>query len=65
MLTGKVLLQLIMILLVVQLFGNLSKRIGQQWVITTMMAWPLLPLLGYRSVDVEAAREEALEQLVS
>ncbi|HJT58392.1 MAG TPA: cation:proton antiporter [Ktedonobacteraceae bacterium] len=38
MLTGQILLQLVMILLVVQLFGNLSKRIGQQWVIGEILA---------------------------
>jgi Kef-type K+ transport system membrane component KefB len=38
MLTGQILLQLIVILLVVQLFGNLSKRIGQQWVIGEILA---------------------------
>jgi Kef-type K+ transport system membrane component KefB len=38
MLTGQLLLQLIVILLVVQLFGQLSKRIGQQWVIGEILA---------------------------
>jgi Kef-type K+ transport system membrane component KefB len=38
MLTGQLLLQLIVILLVVQIFGNLSKRIGQQWVIGEILA---------------------------
>ena len=38
MLTGQLLLQLIVILLVVQLFGNLSRRIGQQWVIGEILA---------------------------
>jgi Kef-type K+ transport system membrane component KefB len=38
MLTGQILLQLIVILLVVQIFGNLSKRIGQQWVIGEILA---------------------------
>jgi len=38
MLTGQILLQLIVILLVVQLFGNLCKRIGQQWVIGEILA---------------------------
>lgn len=38
MLTGQILLQLVVILLVVQLFGNLSKRIGQQWVIGEILA---------------------------
>jgi Kef-type K+ transport system membrane component KefB len=34
-------------------------------IVTTMMASPLLPLLGYRSVDVEAVREETIESIVS
>ena len=38
MLTGQLLLQLIVILLVVQFFGNLSRRIGQQWVIGEILA---------------------------
>src|SRR6185312_183566 len=38
MLTGQILLQLVVILLVVQLFGNLSKRTGQQWVIGEILA---------------------------
>ncbi len=38
MLTGQLLLQLIVILLVVQLFGFLSKRLGQQWVIGEILA---------------------------
>lgn len=38
MLTGQILLQLIIILLVVQLFGYLCKRIGQQWVIGEILA---------------------------
>ena len=38
MLTGQILLQLIVILLVVQLFGHLSRRIGQQWVIGEILA---------------------------
>ena len=33
MLTGQILLQLIIILIVVQMFGYLCRRIGQQWVI--------------------------------
>jgi Kef-type K+ transport system membrane component KefB len=93
MLTGQILLQLIVILLVV---GHLSGRIGQQWVIgeilaglallivlnigfqlgilsptlftmlvimaicTTMMASPLLPLLGYRS---DAINREDIDQI--
>src|SRR5260370_16618846 len=38
MLTGQILLQLTVILLVVQLFGNLSRRVGQQWVIGEILA---------------------------
>ena len=38
MLTGQILLQLIVILVVVQLFGHLSGRIGQQWVIGEILA---------------------------
>ncbi len=38
MLTGQILLQLMVILLTVQLFGNLSKYIGQQWVIGEILA---------------------------
>ncbi len=38
MLTGSILLQLIIILSVVQFFGNLSRRIGQQWVIGEIIA---------------------------
>src|SRR5256886_17714567 len=38
MLTGQILLQLIVILLVVQLFGHLSGRIGQQWLIGEILA---------------------------
>ncbi len=38
MLTGQILLQLIVILIVVQLFGHLSGRIGQQWVIGEILA---------------------------
>ncbi|HEY4035377.1 MAG TPA: hypothetical protein VGL94_15575 [Ktedonobacteraceae bacterium] len=71
MLTGQILLQLIVVLLVVQLFGHLSGRIGQQWVIgeimailTTMMASPFLPLLGYRTVR-QADQEEVLEPVMS
>lgn len=56
MLTGQLLLQLIVILLVVQLFGHLSRRIGQQWVIGEILTglalgpsllgalWPTLEL---------------------
>lgn len=38
MLTGQILLQLIVILIVVQIFGYLSGRIGQQWVIGEVLA---------------------------
>src|SRR5947209_18561094 len=38
MLTGQILLQLIVILIVVQIFGYLSVRIGQQWVIGEILA---------------------------
>jgi Kef-type K+ transport system membrane component KefB len=38
MLTGQILLQLIVILIVVQIFGFLSRRIGQQWVIGEILA---------------------------
>src|SRR5256886_8248196 len=38
MLTGQILLQLIVILIVVQVFGYLSGRIGQQWVIGEILA---------------------------
>ena len=38
MLTGQILLQLIVILIVVQIFGHLSGRIGQQWVIGEILA---------------------------
>jgi Kef-type K+ transport system membrane component KefB len=38
MLTGQILLQLIVILIVVQIFGYLSRRIGQQWVIGEILA---------------------------
>jgi Kef-type K+ transport system membrane component KefB len=38
MLTGQILLQLIIILIVVQLFGYLCRRIGQQWVIGEILA---------------------------
>src|SRR2546421_13032350 len=38
MLTGQILLQLIVILIVVQIFGYLSQRIGQQWVIGEILA---------------------------
>jgi len=38
MLTGQILLQLIIILIVVQMFGYLCRRIGQQWVIGEILA---------------------------
>ena len=38
MLTGQILLQLIVILIIVQIFGYLSVRIGQQWVIGEILA---------------------------
>ena len=38
MLTGQILLQLIVILIVVQLFGYLCRRLGQQWVIGEILA---------------------------
>jgi Kef-type K+ transport system membrane component KefB len=38
LLTGQILLQLIIILIVVQIFGYLSRRIGQQWVIGEILA---------------------------
>src|SRR5437899_745280 len=38
MLTGQILLQLIVILIVVQVFGYLCKCIGQQWVIGEILA---------------------------
>lgn len=38
MLTGQILLQLLVILLVVQLFGYLMRKIGQQWVIGEILA---------------------------
>ena len=38
MLTGQILLQLIVILIVVQIFGYLCRRIGQQWVIGEILA---------------------------
>src|SRR2546429_9170365 len=38
MLTGQILLQLIIILIVVQVFGYLCKCIGQQWVIGEILA---------------------------
>ena len=38
MLTGQILLQLVVILIVVQVFGYLCRRIGQQWVIGEIIA---------------------------
>ncbi len=38
MLTGQILLQLIVILIVVQIFGYLCRRLGQQWVIGEILA---------------------------
>src|SRR2546428_184473 len=38
MLTGQILLQFIVILLVVQMCGYLCKRVGQQWVIGEILA---------------------------
>jgi len=48
MLTGQILLQLIIILIVVQIFGYLGGRIGQQWVIGEILAGLVLgpSLLG-------------------
>ncbi len=48
MLTGQILLQLIVILIVVQIFGSLFKLIGQQWVIGEILAGLVLgpSLLG-------------------
>ena len=38
MLTGQILVQLIVVLVVVQIFGSLCGRIGQQWVIGEILA---------------------------
>src|SRR5216684_8974038 len=38
MLTGQILLQLIVILFVVQIFGTLCRHLGQQWVIGEILA---------------------------
>src|SRR6266496_3257985 len=48
MLTGQILLQLIVILIVVQIFGYLGGRLGQQWVIGEILAGLVLgpSLLG-------------------
>lgn len=55
MLTGQILLQLIVILLVVQLCGYLCKRLGQQWVIGEILAGLALgpSLLGMLQPHVE------------
>jgi Kef-type K+ transport system membrane component KefB len=67
MLTGQLLLQLIVILLVVQLFGNLSKRIGQQWVIGEILAGLALgpSLLGalWPSLEVQLFPKSTLPTL--
>jgi Kef-type K+ transport system membrane component KefB len=57
MLTGQILLQLIVILIVVQLFGYLCSRIGQQWVIGEILAGLALgpSLLGAFLPGVKAA----------
>ncbi len=57
MLTGQILLQLIIILLVVQLFGSLCRSIGQQWVIGEILAGLALgpSLLGALFPEVENA----------
>src|SRR2546426_7754380 len=56
MLTGQILLQLIVILMVVQLCGYLCGRIGQQWVIGEILAGLLLgpSLLGLLWPRMEA-----------
>lgn len=48
MLTGQILLQLLVILLVIQCFGSVCKRLGQQWVIGEILAGLVLgpSLLG-------------------
>nr|BBH87123.1 hypothetical protein KTC_18740 [Thermosporothrix sp. COM3] len=55
MLTGQILLQLIVILFAVQLFGTLSRRIGQQWVIGEILAGLALgpSLLGLLLPDLQ------------
>ncbi len=57
MLTGQILLQLIVILLVVQAFGYLSRLLGQQWVIGEILAGLALgpSLLGVLLPGVEGA----------
>lgn len=56
MLTGQILLQIVVILLVVQIFGYLSKRVGQQWVIGEILAGLILgpSLLGALLPEVES-----------
>lgn len=56
MLTGQILLQLIIILIIVQAFGYLCKRIGQQWVIGEILAGLALgpSLLGFFLPRVQA-----------
>ncbi|GCE31772.1 hypothetical protein KDA_72560 [Dictyobacter alpinus] len=56
MLTGQILLLLIVILIVVQLFGYMSRFIGQQWVIGEILAGLALgpSLLGALFPDVQA-----------
>ena len=56
MLTGQILLQLIVILLVVQILGYLIERIGQQWVIGEILAGLVLgpSLLGAFWPSLEA-----------
>ena len=55
MLTGQILLELVVILLVVQLFGYLCHRIGQQWVIGEILAGLALgpSLFGALSPDLK------------
>lgn len=56
MLTGQILLQLFVILLVVQIFGNLCRGIGQHWVIGEILAGLVLgpTLLGAFLPGVES-----------
>jgi len=56
MLTGQILVQLIAVLLVVQIFGYLSGKIGQQWVIGEILAGIVLgpSLLGALWPQLEA-----------
>ncbi|MFL5664657.1 MAG: cation/H(+) antiporter, partial [Ktedonobacteraceae bacterium] len=55
MLTGQILIQLIIILIVVQVCGYLCKRIGQQWVIGEIIAGLALgpSLLGLVLPDIK------------